>query len=225
MPAYAIVALGVVVVFFSITLGVRANRAKQEARRMELQRLGFVPCDDKKDWLQKTVAAIENNKGYEYEVRNAYRLTGSAEVYYYHKRRDGPKTDDAFGEEEVLFPLKRPSSQGLLLAVKPSALGHGRATRLIGSIATGPWDSQPDDLERIDIPAELAKTNLLGALGPAGARLYDLVDDRTVSALQRLGDAGAISIHFRGEWCTVSSGGTKPPLHLGDVLASIRPLL
>jgi hypothetical protein len=225
MPAYAIVALGVVVVFVSITLGVRANRAKQEARRMELQRLGFVPCEEKKDWLRATVTMIENNKGYEYEIRNPYRLTGSAEVYYYSKRRGGPKTDDAFGEEEVLFPLKRPSSQGLLIAVKPSALGHGRATRLIGSIATGPWDTQPDDLERIEVPAELKTSNLLGALGPAGARLYDLADAGTLSVLQRLGDAGAISIHFRGEWCTVSSGGSKPPFRLADLLAHLRPLL
>ncbi len=224
MPAYTSIALGVVVAFVVITLGVRANRAKQEARRIELQRLGFVPCDDKKDWLKNTVTMVENNKGYQYEIHKPYALTGS-DVYCYTKRRDGPKTDDAFAEGEILFRLKRPSPQGLLLAVKPSVLGHGRATRLIASVASGPWDSQPDDLEKIDLPDDLKKSNILAALGPAGAHVYDLLDAGTVSALQRLGDAGAISIHCRGEWCTVSDGGSKPLLRLNEVLAHIRPLL
>jgi len=184
---------------------------------------------DRKGWLEETVTAMERNEGYRYEVRDPRRLTGAREVYYYKKRRHGNSTEDeSFDEEAILFPLKRASSEGLLLVVKPSAIGPGFASRVLSTVATASWDAQPDDLERIEIPPDLKNTNLLGALGPSGARLYDLVDPGTLSVVQRLGDLGAMSILFRDGWCAIGSGGGVsggPPFRVGELISHIRPLL
>jgi hypothetical protein len=188
--------------------------------------LGFFPCPEQKKWLEETVAAMERNHGYRYEVRNPTRLSGDSEVYSFTRIRHGNDSDDsAFVEETILFPHKRASALGLLLIVKPSAVGPGLATRILKSVATGPWDSQPDDLARLELPPDLENTNLLGALGPAGARFYDLVDAGTLSVSQRLGDLGAMDIMFRDGWCAVSGGGSGTRFRVGELLAEIRPLL
>jgi hypothetical protein len=83
------------------------------------------------------------------------------------------------------------------LAVKPSSLAPGIATRMLGALATGPWTTQPDDLARLELPADLKDTNLLGAMGLPGASLYDLVDGRILSAMQGVGDSGALTVRFR----------------------------
>lgn len=226
MPTYVYFALGGVLAFILITWGIRVSRARRQAKETELQRLGFTPCAERKGWLEETVTAMERNEGYRYEVRNPRQLTGAREVYFFQKRRHGNDSDDeAYDEEAILFPLKRPSTQGLLLVVKPSSIGPGLASRVLTSMATASWDSQPDDLERIEIPPDLENTNLLGALGPSGARLYDLIDAGTLSVVQRLGDLGAMSIMFRDGWCVIGSGGSGTPFRVGELVSLIRPLL
>lgn len=226
MPLYAYFVLGGVLAFILVTWGVRAHRDKQQAKNTELQRIGFSPCPDRKKWLEETVTAMERNEGYRYEVRDPRRLAGSRDVYYFKKIRHGNDSDDLpFDEEAILFPLKRASTQGLLLMVKPSAIGPGVASRVLSSVATGPWDSQPDDLEKIEVPPDLENTNLLGALGPSGARLYDLVDAGTLSVVQRLGDVGAMSILLRDGWCAIGGGGRGTPFRVGELLSHIRPLM
>jgi hypothetical protein len=218
--------LGGVLAFVLVSWGVRVHLARQQARNTELQRLGFTPCADRKGWLEETITAMERNQGYRYEVREPRRLAGAREVYYFKSRRHGNDSDDeAFDEEAILFPLKRPSTQGLLLAVKPSSIGPGLASRVLTAVATGNWDSQPDDLGKIEIPPDLKNTNLLGALGPSGARLYDLVDPGTLTVVQRLGDVGAMSILCRDGWCAIGGGGKGSPFRVGELLSHIRPLL
>lgn len=226
MPTYVFFVLGGLLAFIVVSLGIRAHRDKQQTKNTELQRIGFSLCVDRKGWLEETITAMERNKGYRYEVRNPRRLTGAREVYYYTKIRHGDDSDHhPFVEEAILFPLKRASTEGLLLVVKPSAVGPGLATRIIRSVATGPWDSQPDDLKRIEIPDDLKNTNLLGALGPSGASFYDLVDTGTLSVVQRLGDLGAMFILFRDGWCSIGSGGKGTPFRVGELVSHIRPLL
>jgi hypothetical protein len=226
MPIFVYFVLGGLLMMVLVTYGARAHRAKREACKQELQRLGFFACADRKGWLEQTITAIENNQGYRYEVRDPTRLTGDHELFYYTKvRHTGRPREDAHVEEEILFRLKQPPKQPLLIIVKPSAVGPGMATRILRSVATGPWDSQPDDLERIDIPAELQNSNLLGVLGPSGARLFDLVDAGTLSVVQRLGDVGAMSVLLRDGWCAVGTGGTQTPFRLADLLSHVRPLL
>jgi hypothetical protein len=204
---------------------VTARRRRDQAQRRIAQQAGFRPCPEQKAWLEETVARIDCNRDFRYEVRDPQRLTGEPPVYYYVKVRHGDHRESIpLAEEEILFPLKRRSADGLVLTVKPSSLAHGFATRMIGAVATGPWDAQPDDLERLELPRDLTGTNVLAALGPPGANLYDLVDSRTLSVVQTLGDAGALSVQFRDAWCTVAGLGQQVPFRLDRVLAGVRSL-
>ena len=227
MPIYVYFVLGGVLAFVLITWGVRVSRARRQAKDTELQRLGLTPCAERKGWLEATITAIERNEGYRYEVRNPRKLTGSHEVFHCTTIRHGNRSDDdAFYEEVIVFPLKRSSSAGLLLLVKPSSIGPGLGLRVLKSVASANWDSQPDDLKRIEIPDDLTNSNLLGALGPPGARLYDLVDTGTLSVVQRLGDLGAMTILFRDGWCVIGRGDSSgTPFRVGELLSLIRPLL
>jgi len=222
---YLLVLPVAVVVVGLVVWSIAAQRGKQRAQREALEQLGFRPCPEQKQWLEETVARIENNRGFRYEVLDPKRLPGEPAVYHYVKMRHSDNREDAVAEEEILFPLKRPSGAGLLLTVKPSSLAPGLATRMLGALATGPWDAQPDDLHRLEIPPDLKDTNLVGALGPSGARLYDLVDTSTLSVVQGLGDAGGMFVQFRDSWCAVASASAQIPFQAGEIVARIRPLL
>jgi hypothetical protein len=226
MPIFVYFVLGGLLVMILVTYGVRAHHAKREAHKQELQRLGFFSCTDRKAWLEQTITTLENNHGYRYEVRDPARHTGGREIYYYTKVRHGSDSrDQALVEEEVLFRTRQPSAQPVLMVVKPSAIGSRLATRILRSVATGPWDTHPDDLERLELPPDLQNSNLLGALGPRGARLYDLVDAGTLAVVQRLGDVGGMWILMRDGWCAVASGGKETPFRLSELLSHLRPLL
>ncbi len=224
MQPYHFIILGAALAIPLVSWGVRAHQARREARNTALQRLGFFPCPERKDWLEQTVTAIDNIPEYRHEVREPRKLSGAPEVYYYRATCHGHSDENVNFDEEVLFSLKRPSSAGLVLFVKPSVLKPGLATRMLTALATGPWDTQPADLEKIEVPPDLQNTNLFAALGPPGARVYDLIDPSALTSLLTVGDAGASSITCRDQWCRIASGG-KPPLRLGDLLAQIRPLL
>jgi len=68
-----------------------------------LEQLGFVPCPDKKNWLEETITRIENNRGFSYEVRDPKRLPGEPSVYHYIKMRHKYHDEAAVAEEEILF--------------------------------------------------------------------------------------------------------------------------
>ena len=224
---YLIFALVGLVAVVLLVRSIAVQRQRTKARKAALEQLGFRPCPEQKAWLEETIASIENNQGFRYEVRDSKRLPGEPTVYYYVKTRRSDDGDERVPmvEEEILFPLKRPTKGGLVLTVKPSSLAPGLATRMMGAVATGPWDAQPDDLQRLDLPPDLKDTNLVGAMGPPGAKLYDLVDASTLSVVQGLGDAGGLFVRFRDSWCSVSSAGWEIPFRLDDLVARIRPLL
>jgi hypothetical protein len=204
---------------------VAAQRRRRQARERAVEHLGFSPCPERAHWLEETVTGIESNRGFRYDVRDPRWLAGTSPVYYYVKVRQGRGDEDSRTAEEMLFALKRPSPGGLVLIVKPSSLSHGLATRMLESIATGPWDTQPDDLGRLELPPDLRDTNVVGALGPPGASLYDLIDAPVLGVVQGLGDAGGIFVRFRDAWCTVAGAGAQIPFRLDELVARIRPLL
>jgi hypothetical protein len=215
--------VGVGLVVWSLAAQRRRLRDQNETS----QRLGFQPCPDRKAWLEETVTALENNRGYRYEVRDPRRLSGDLDVYSYTKIRHRYAHEDevAVAEQEILFPLERPAAGALVLIVKPSSLAPGIATRVLGAAASGPWDAQPDDLERLELPPILQDSNVLAALGPSGASLTDVVDAQIINVMQGVGDAGGLFVRLRGGWCSVASASTHIPFKLDELLARIRPLL
>lgn len=123
MPSYLpFVLAGLLAVGLLVFWGVKTHSRQRQARDQALVRLGFSPCPDRKSWLEETVAGIENNREYRYEVRAPKCLPGSSPVYYYIKKRRQYAHEDPHVEEEILFALKRPSAAGLVLVVKPSSL-------------------------------------------------------------------------------------------------------
>jgi len=146
MPLCLLIVLAGLLAVVLVVRGVAAQRRRRQAVNEALERLGFRPCLDQASWLLETVTRIENNRGFRYEVHDPKRRAGEPAVYYYVKIRHGRTRDHAVAEEEILFPLKRPSTAGLVLAIKPSSLAPGLATRLLGAVATGPWDSRTEAL-------------------------------------------------------------------------------
>ena len=191
----------------------RRSRASDAARKERLQALGFAPCPDEAESLVEKVTQLENNSEYRYTVERPHRASLRAQpAYYYSKFRH--RQGSIVGADELLIPLRRPSPAGLTLFVKPTGVPAGTATKLIGAVATGAWDSQPDDLQKLEIPVDLQHTNLVGILGPSGASLYDLIDPATLSALQHVGDHGALVVMCRGQWCSLAATSPRMPLDL-----------
>ena len=198
------VAVGIVVVVLVLGL-VRRERARAVAATQRLMTLGFSPCPDESPAIVEKIQWLENNHEYWYRVDRPMRATlGGGTAYYYRKERRRGREIVVF--EELLVPLRRPSEAGLVLVVKPSSLPSGLASRLIGSVATGAWDAQPDDLKRMQLPPDLSGTNFIGALGPSGASLFDLIDMGSLHTLEGVGDCGALTVMCRGEWCSLAGG-------------------
>ena len=66
---------------------------------------------------------------------------------------------------------------------------------------------------------------LVGALGPAGFSLYDLIDATTLSQMLGAGDCGALIVLCRGELCSLGSPSGQMPLELEKATPFLRDLL
>jgi hypothetical protein len=225
MPqALPFILLGVVLVVLFVRL-IFKNRAASASKAQQLSRMGFTACPAEAQALAEKIAWLEKNSEYRYSVEHPMRASSDGKtVYYYTKARQ--RVGDVVSTEEFLVPLRRPSSDGLMLFVKPTGLpGGGTATKLIGSMATAGWDVQPDDLTKLEIPIDLQRSNLIGALGPPGTSLYTLLAGETLACMQQVGDCGALIVMCRGEWCTLTSPGSRMPFNLDKIWAVIRELV
>jgi len=212
MEMLPFVVFGVAFLALVVWMALR-GRASDRARKERLQALGFAPCPDETAALVEKVTRLENNSEYRYTVEKPHRASLRGQpAYHYSKFRH--RQGHIVGADELLIPLRRPSPQGLMLFVKATGIPASTATKRIGAVATGAWDSQPDDLTRLEIPIDLRHTNLIGVLGPSGAALYDLIEPATLSALQHVGDHGVLVVVCRGEWCSLAATSPRMPLDL-----------
>lgn len=212
----------VVVVVWAIAKG-RANRA---ARTRQFLALGFAPVPSASDaeTLAGDVARQENNNGYGYRVTDPMRASVEGKpVWFYTKERT--QQGSTVSAYEFRFPLRRRSAEGLVLFYKPTYLAHGTTVTSIGSLATDGFDSQPDDLTRIEIPVDQKRGNLIGALGPAHRSLYDLVDVEVLAALEPVGDFGIQVVTCRDEWCTLANSSIRMSLDLGHLWPLVQRLV
>ncbi len=212
---------GFIVLFVWITQKARASKSAL-ASRMEL--LGFRACPEESEAVLARVTQLENNAEYRYEIDNLMRaeLDGKALFYYTKTLR---RHDETAATEDVLVPLKRPSNAGLLLFVKPNSVPAGAMSKLIGNVATGPWDRQPDDLVRLTLPRDLQSSNIIGALGPHDGSLYDLMDPKKLPLIQQLGDCGVLMVLCRGGWCSLIIPHSHIPLNIDKLGPIIQQLM
>jgi hypothetical protein len=201
----------------------RKDRASRAERGRELSELGFRPCGPESHTLVERVTRLENNSEYRYKVQAPLCLSlGEKAVYHYTKERR--RQGNIVAVEELLFPLERPAPDGLVLFYKPSSLRRGTTTTLISHVATGAWDARPDDVVPLDIPIDLQQGNLIGALAPAGASLYELIDPKTLAQLEPVADFGVLAVSCRGDDCALTSAGSRSPLDLARLWPVVRQL-
>ena len=177
---------------------------KQMALKNFLDNIGFAPCKEEKKALAEKVTFIENNSEYTYSVRKPMKVSqGDNHVYFYIKERR--RSGDLEVSEEFLFTVERNKNLPFIIYLKPTSLKEGIGTKLIRSVVTMGWDSQADDLVKIELPADLQSSNVLGVMGPKNCSFYDLFDSNALSLLLRGADNDVFIIHCRDNLCSIES--------------------
>jgi len=177
---------------------------KQKALKNLLGNIGFAPCNEEQKALAEKVTFIENNSEYTYSVRKPMKvLQGDTHVYFYNKERR--RSGDYDVSEEFLFTVERNRKLPFIIYLKPASLKEGIATKLIRSVVTMGWDSQSDDLVKIELPADLQSSNILGVMGPKNCSFYDLFDSNVLSLLLRGADNDVFIIRCRDNLCSIES--------------------
>jgi len=223
VPALVATVVGALIVYSIV-----ASSVKRRATRLALERLGFRPCPDETGRILEALRRIEGDPELSCDVRDLRKLDERSPIYHFTKVIHRGKGHDPVTEQEILFPMRRASRDGCVLVVKPTALGRGFATRLIATLVTKMNAGAKDGLERLhrlQLGAEYANGNLIAALGPRDARVFDLIDGPTVDVAKGLGDLGVLEVRFRDAWCSLTSGGTSLPFRLEPIVARIRGLL
>lgn len=189
------------------------DRARRLERKRELSGMGFRPCADQTEKLVDIVTAVENNSVYWYSVDHPMQsVVGDKPCYVYTKLRLQRTRVDAV--EEFLVSLSRPSKEGLLLLIE-TAGSPVRSVRQWGETlhpGVRPW--HPYDLTALELPSDVDRGRLIGAFGPPGTRLYDLIDIQTFDRIKEVGDLGVATITFRGDWCSFSASSARTTLSM-----------
>ena len=205
---------------------VRMARADRKKRLETLARLGFAPCqsDAERELLVGEITRFEHNAAFRYRVDDPMRAPlGTDPVWFYIKERS--RQGSVVAAPEFRFPFCRDSSDGVVLFFKPSNLRSGTSATLIGKMTTSGWDSQPDDLTRLEVPPDLGQTNLIGILAPAGASLFELIDPKSLATLECVADHGIMEVRFRDGWCCFSSSSTRMKLEIDRIWSIIEALM
>lgn len=200
------------------------HRARSARRVRALAELGFTPCNSETEALGERVVRLANCSRYDHRVLAPQRATleGRAVYWYFAEMR---RQGETASSEQILLPLARRVPDALILYYKPSALARGARSALIAKIATGPWDTRADDLVPLDIPIDHQQGNLIAAMAPAGASLYDLIDRKTLALLEPVADHGALAVTCRGSDCSLTSSGTSASLDAAALWPIVRELV
>ena len=184
--------------------GMLKHGKKENALKNFLTNAGFVPCDKEQKALAEKVTFLENNSEYVYSVRKPMKVSQrDTHVYFYTK--DRRRTGDLHVSEDFLLTVNRKTSLPFQIYLKPTSLKEGMATNLLRSVTTTGWDSQSDDLVKIEVPADMQKSNILGVMGPKDCSFYDLFDSDVLSLLVHGADNDVFTIRCRENLCSIES--------------------
>ena len=187
-----------------IVWGMVKHGKKEKALKNFLANAGFVPCKKEKKALADKVTLLENNSEYAYSVRKPMKVSrGDTNVYFYTK--DRRRRGDLHVYEEFLLTINRKTNLPFQVYLKPTSLPEGMVTKLLRSVTTTGWDSQSDDLVKIELPADLQKSNILGVMGPRNCSFYDLFDSNSLPLLMHAADNDIYTIRCRENLCSIES--------------------
>jgi hypothetical protein len=108
----------------------------------------------------------------------------------------------------------------LVLFMMPDGLAEGFARTMLEKLTTA---LAPRDLAPVTVPPPLRPT-IFNALGPVGAKLEDLIDDRDLTALRNAARHGLFVARARGASCAleVLSDYGRRMLPTFDLVAAAR---
>jgi hypothetical protein len=221
-PLIPFAVFGLVFVVLAVWL-VKRNLAGGDRRRAALEALGFDSAPQDRSELQRRVTALEDNPDFEYQIQEPFRRdVGKGRAWFYVKERHSHGW--IVQSHEFLVPLSRPSKGGLLLFFKPSAFAAHTTATDIAHIGTSGWAERPRNLVPLDLPADATPGNLIGALGPQGRRIGQLIQPAALAALELVGDYGICTVLCRDGWCALSSGSTRIALDHQELWSVVRKL-
>jgi hypothetical protein len=187
--------LGVAVIAYLARVVVR-NWRSRNAMNAAMAALAFKPCPDDIPPLQTTVRALHDDA--DLDIRHAEKLdTRGGPVYRYEVRSTNDENVSA--NEEFLLPLQRKSDRPVVLYMLPEGLIEGRARTLLEKLTA---TLSPPRLAPIVAPQAL-RSAILSALGPPGADLFDLIDDRQLTQLRHAARLGFFVARASGSHCAL----------------------
>jgi hypothetical protein len=184
--------------------GMVKHSKNEKALKNLLANVGFAPCNKEKKALAEKVTFLENNSEYAYSVRKPMKVSqGDTHVYFYTK--DRRRRNNLHVSEDFLLTVNRKKSLPFQIYLKPTSLKEGMATNLLRSVTTTGWDSQSDDLVKIELPEDIQNSNILGVMGPKNCSFYDLFDSTALSLLVHGADNDVFTIRCRENLCSIES--------------------
>jgi hypothetical protein len=216
----------IVSILFLVTLAagfLLRDRTRRLERRRALLRMGFHPSPEQTEQLVDIVTAVEHNASYRYSVDHPmWSSVGDKVCYVYTKLRMQRTRVDA--AEEVLVSLTRPSKEGLLLLVGSSALPLRSIAQWAETLHPGVPHWYPRDLSVLEMAPGMDSGSIIGAFGPPGAALMDLIDMQTFDRIKALGERGVSTITCRGDWCSFSAASARTVLDVKELISLLREL-
>jgi hypothetical protein len=199
------------------------DRARRLERKRELSRMGFHPSPEETERLVDIVTTVENNSTYWYSVDHAMKsVVDGKPCYVYTKLRMQRTRVEA--AEELLVSLTRPSREGLLLLVATSASPLRSVRQWAETLHPGVRHWHPSDLSALELPRGVDSGSILGAFGPLGTALTDLIDIQAFDRIKDLGELGVSTITCRDDWCSFSAATSRTILDVKGLLSLFREL-
>lgn len=207
-----------------IVWGMIKHGKREKAQKEFLANLGFAPCEEEKKQLAEKITQLENNSEYSYSVRKPMKVSvGGVQVYFYTK--DRRRRGDLQVFEDFFLSISRKTDLPFQIFLKQGSLEEGIATKLMRSAVTTGWDSQSDDLTKVELPAHMKENNILGLMGPRGSSVDDLFDTSALALLERGGDHDVFNIRCRGNFCSIETPLTGHKVDYEKVWSFIQLLL
>ncbi len=189
------------VVVAGVILALVTSTRDASARRRFLEEHGFTSCSPEKPDLEARVRALLGDRHTHIQVlRPCLRRRSGPAVYFFtlHQYRTNV---DARAARVFLLTLPRRTDQPCTLFLKPTGLREGWVTRGLRALLTLRAGIQADGLAPLELPPDPEVENLLGAWGPRGAAIRDLIDRDLLRLLVEAGNAGFLTVRCLGSDC------------------------
>lgn len=189
------------IVIAGVILAVMTSTRDACARRRFLEEYDFRPCQAERSDLEARVRALLGDLGIHVQVLRPCRRHLPGRTVHFFTLHQYRTSQDARAARVFLLPLARRTHQPCTLFLKPSALPEGWLTRGLRALIKLRSGACPGGSAPLDLPHDPEAENLLGAQGPAGTSIRELIDGDLLRQLLQAGSVGFLTVHCRGNDC------------------------